>query len=376
MRLRPARRSSASSCTIPQITSRRPARGGDVDRVGGALVRVDPAQDDQVLAAAGRERQPGQVDAVVDGGHVVQLGPPVDVGNGHVRGRRGLVGRQDRAGRRSRGSVVSSGARQCPAKASGSQSRWLCTRSNSPDRAKACATCSASQTRPSMAGSSAYPCGQTPSRSAGRDRVQGGEQRDVDAAGDQPVGEQAGDLLPRSVVDAAGCARRSVRAARPSRRRGQRAPAARPRRAPAAPAGGQRRLGALVVVQRLGAEAVVAAAGGEVVDRQPEPVAARGTTRTRAPRAGRGPRPRWPPAPRRSASTSAAASSGCSSPLGAPAAGSPLRRQPLPTSRTTGVSSAHCRPYQSSASSPAASSRASPSRCPAAISACGSRALS
>ncbi len=62
--------------------------------------------------------------------------------------------------------VVTIGARACWLKASGSQSRWLCTRSNSADRARACDTCRASQTRPSSPASWAYPCGQTPSRAA------------------------------------------------------------------------------------------------------------------------------------------------------------------------------------------------------------------
>ena len=39
--------------------------------------------------------------------------------------------------------------------------------SNSPERSNACATWSASQTRPSTVGSSAYPAGQTPSSFAG-----------------------------------------------------------------------------------------------------------------------------------------------------------------------------------------------------------------
>ena len=48
--------------------------------------------------------------------------------------------------------VVSIGAAQCCENASGNQSRWLCTRSNSPERRSACATWMASHTRPSISG--------------------------------------------------------------------------------------------------------------------------------------------------------------------------------------------------------------------------------
>jgi hypothetical protein len=59
--------------------------------------------------------------------------------------------------------VVTIGAAQCRENASGSQSRWLCTRSNSPERRSACATWIASHTRPSRSGLSSYPVGATPS---------------------------------------------------------------------------------------------------------------------------------------------------------------------------------------------------------------------
>ena len=49
--------------------------------------------------------------------------------------------------------VVTSGASHEPAKASGSQSRWLCTMSKSPERSSACPMCMASHTRPSIDGS-------------------------------------------------------------------------------------------------------------------------------------------------------------------------------------------------------------------------------
>ena len=47
---------------------------GDLDGEVGALVGVDPAEEEQVVARLGDEREPGQVDPVVDRGRVVQVG--------------------------------------------------------------------------------------------------------------------------------------------------------------------------------------------------------------------------------------------------------------------------------------------------------------
>src|SRR5664279_5142845 len=62
--------------------------------------------------------------------------------------------------------VVTIGAADNAEKVSGSQSRLLCTRSNSPDLLRQCATCKASHTLPSMVGFSPYETGQTASSSA------------------------------------------------------------------------------------------------------------------------------------------------------------------------------------------------------------------
>ena len=262
--------------------------------------------------------------------------------------------------------VVSSGARQSPAKASGSQSRWLCTRSNSADRRKACATCSASQTRPSRVRVlGVRPAG---TRRPGRrgHRVAGGEQGDVDARAHQALGEQAGDLLPRPVVRAAGCARRSApssatftaarRADRSRHRSRRRRLQTRP---PPAPAGPGRTPGwtrrprcSFEPVRR---QSVVAAAGREVVDRHRRS-RLRPRNHSKA-RTARSPYALSPVATNASvrASTRAAASSGCSSPssesTGTGSSG--CERQGLPTSRTPSVSQRRtARAYQSRASRP------------------------
>ena len=62
--------------------------------------------------------------------------------------------------------VVTIGAALSPAKASGSQSRWLWMRSKSAERRRACATWSASQIRPSRSLSSSYGRSHTPSSRA------------------------------------------------------------------------------------------------------------------------------------------------------------------------------------------------------------------
>ena len=53
-----------------------PAAGsaGDLDRMGGALVGVDPPEEQQVLAGTRVDGERVDVDAVVDGGGVVQTG--------------------------------------------------------------------------------------------------------------------------------------------------------------------------------------------------------------------------------------------------------------------------------------------------------------
>ncbi len=68
---------------------------GDVDGHRGALVRMDPAEHDQVLPADGRERQRRHVDTVMDRGDIVQLRTAVGVGDGHVRRPRPRVRRDD-----------------------------------------------------------------------------------------------------------------------------------------------------------------------------------------------------------------------------------------------------------------------------------------
>ena len=59
---------------MPAITSGSPARRGDVDRLDRPLVRMDPAEEEQVVAGARAGGERVEVDAVVDRGHVVEVG--------------------------------------------------------------------------------------------------------------------------------------------------------------------------------------------------------------------------------------------------------------------------------------------------------------
>ena len=169
----------------PGDQQRPPGALGDVDRVGGALVGMDPAEDDQLVTAGRGERRCRRGRC---------RGGPWRSSPGRVTGRRRRWTRRPNrarwyAGRIRRSEnpwmVVTSGARQCAENASGSQSRWLCTRSNSAERLSAWATCSASHTRPSS-----WVLGVRGGRHAvqgGRGhRVEGREQGDVDPSRTSP----------------------------------------------------------------------------------------------------------------------------------------------------------------------------------------------
>ena len=143
-----------------------PGERGDLDRVGGALVGVDPAEDDEIVAAGRGERQGVEVDAVVDRGEVVELRHPVGVGD-RDEGRRGGAGTPAGSrGRRTRGwwspSAPGSGRRR---RAAASRGGCAPGRTRPSVRARARR---ASPPRPARRGSasSAYGRGMTPSRAA------------------------------------------------------------------------------------------------------------------------------------------------------------------------------------------------------------------
>ena len=63
-----------------QLPARRPR---DHDRFRGALVRVDPAEVEEVITADRLKREFRHRQAVVDGRAVAQAGPPIGVADGH-----------------------------------------------------------------------------------------------------------------------------------------------------------------------------------------------------------------------------------------------------------------------------------------------------
>ena len=67
------------------MSSRRPHRRGDLDRVGGALVGVDPPEEQQMLAGIWMDRESVDIDAVMDGGGIVQIRVSIGVAYRHVR---------------------------------------------------------------------------------------------------------------------------------------------------------------------------------------------------------------------------------------------------------------------------------------------------
>ena len=68
---------------------------GDLDRVGGALVGVDPSEEQQMLAGTRIDREPVDIDAMVDGRRVVQIRVSIRVTDRHVR-RSAVVALVDR----------------------------------------------------------------------------------------------------------------------------------------------------------------------------------------------------------------------------------------------------------------------------------------
>ena len=67
-----------------------PGPRGDLDGGRGALVGVDPAEEQEVVTGAGAEREGISVDAMVDRGRVVQCRLAIGVADRHV-GRRRVV---------------------------------------------------------------------------------------------------------------------------------------------------------------------------------------------------------------------------------------------------------------------------------------------
>src|SRR5690348_16385551 len=70
-----------------------PGQPGDRYRIIGAVVRVHPAECDDILAWRPVERKGIEIDAMMEGGHVVQLGAPIQVGDRHADRDRAEAGK-------------------------------------------------------------------------------------------------------------------------------------------------------------------------------------------------------------------------------------------------------------------------------------------
>jgi len=79
----------------PGDHQRHPGAASNLDRQVGALVRMDPAEEQQIAAGLRHEGEPGQVDAVVDGRGVAQVRVSIGVADRDVV-RVIVVGPEDR----------------------------------------------------------------------------------------------------------------------------------------------------------------------------------------------------------------------------------------------------------------------------------------
>ena len=133
---------------------------GDLDRVGGALVGVDPPEEQKMLAGARMDREPVDIDAVVDGGGVVQIRVSIGVADRHVRGS-AVVALVDRTIQSDENPwiVVTTGVVTRSLYVSGRKSNPLWMMSNSLARSNTEAMCRHSATLVSIVSSSDQPDG-------------------------------------------------------------------------------------------------------------------------------------------------------------------------------------------------------------------------
>ena len=183
------------------MTRRRLVRACDLDRLGGALVRVDAAEEQQVLAAHGVERKVLERDAVVDRRGVAQVGMAIGVADGDVRDAI-LIALEDRHDPLGREAVDRRHERGVDEAREGERHEVGLV-VDEIELARALEDVSDVEQLPDLGvdgrvlgvGTRAHA-----GERAGRERVERREQRDVDAAGDERLGEQAGDELPGAVV--------------------------------------------------------------------------------------------------------------------------------------------------------------------------------
>ena len=187
-RRRPARRATSMACAVPLSGWMRPKKS-----------RWSPG--------AGCSREGVDVDAVVDGGRVVQARVAVGVADGHV-GRRRVVALVDGHDARRREAVDGGHDRGVDQAAVGERQEVEAVVDDVEVAGAArtpTAMCRHSATLGSMSSSSDHPCARRwPCSAAVVTESAGGEQRHVVAQRHQTLGEQRGEQLPRSVVAGRG----------------------------------------------------------------------------------------------------------------------------------------------------------------------------
>lgn len=178
-----------------------PAAPGDLDGVRGALVRVDATEEQQLLAGIRVHGELGGVDAVMDGRRVAQGGMTVRVTDRHVgatsvvalvHGNDALGGESVDRGHHRRVDQTAVGERQ-EVESVVDDVEIIGPLEHRGDV----------QALGDL-GIDRFVLGPTTRRRryqfGGGDRVCGGEQGDVMPGGDQTLGEQRGELFPRTVV--------------------------------------------------------------------------------------------------------------------------------------------------------------------------------
>ena len=177
-----------------------PAQARDLDREMNALVRMDAAEKDQVIAGAFLERVEREIDPVVDGRQIVQCGGAVGVADGDVVAVAILfIDRHDFG----RGEAMDGGQNRCPDQAAVTQSHEVVVAVNQVELVGVLERFRDVKVFGHLGvGGGVFLValvnhGVEPG--AG-DRVPGGEQGHVPAARDQAFGKVAGHRFPGAVV--------------------------------------------------------------------------------------------------------------------------------------------------------------------------------
>ena len=184
----------------PGDGQRHPGPFGDLDRLGGALVRVDTAEEEEVAARCRVERERLGVDPVVDRRQVIQCRMAIRVADRHVSAASVVApvhgedrGRREAVDRRQQRRVDELAVRQRQEVEAVVNDIELGGPLEGIRDVQALADLGIDvgilRVRPRHNG------GET----AGRPRIAAREQRHVDSALDQALGEQRGELLPRAV---------------------------------------------------------------------------------------------------------------------------------------------------------------------------------